>query len=1131
MFTKNMKIIFLPVALLVYANISYGQFMTNTPATSILEFSVFATASNMTSMVSNVVMTNKVASNYGGRLLTISTDRAAIILLKTNKTTNYLKNLGNHDDTFRLRIIKTNLSVAGLKFRYWFEDINGIKISNLGPIPRHSTNKFKFNVVFSNGNMPNHVEFRLGAQSMMGMNTFSTAYTGDYNAIKYGGDIGKSGLKGVVPQTNAPYQNDSFIRFSIGDNTPPTWVTLYKPYTNTYTNNTTVYFCWGKASDLESDIAGYQIEVDDDPSFAFPEKSSNIVDSTITNCTLTLTEGLKYWRVRALNGAGMYSTTNRVWNFKIDTILPTAPLLVFPKNNTCTNNGSLNIRWTKSSDAGSGISNYHVVMSSNNWSSTQRSMWSGSSGTTNIVLVLGNSLWRWKVLAKDKDGNIGLYSGVSNFTVDTLAPNAPTLSVPLNNVMTNTGVLSFRWNKTTDNGLAGITNYHIVMSSNNWISTQKSVWSGSSETTNIALTLGNSLWRWKVIAKDKAGNTNISAVSTFIIDTQAPNVTLLSSPSNNTMTNTGNITFNWYKPLDNGLTGISNYMLIISSNNFVSTQRSYNVIGSNQLSYVPAPLSAGVWTWRVAAVDKVNNVGTWSAVWTNTIDLIVPSISLISPTNQSILDMTNVTLLWSSSDDLTGVTETTLAVYTNGVNYILTNLLVSTQYVDVFTGTNYTWRVRVQDKAGNTNWSVLNAFRIRLADHMPPTAVSLIGPTNHSWTSNLQSSYGWTRSTDLSGTVTNYRIELSTDNFMTVVIASNITTTNAVVSVTGEGSWYWRIWSFDASGNSNVSMSFTNNIDRTAPFISLLTPSDNGLLLQNDVTFNWSANDGLGIGVQDYLLQISADDFVTVFKFTNLTGTASQLTLTNDTWQWRVRAVDQLGNARYSVTNTFEVRPYFASVTGNIRVTDGVHDIVIGSSSADTNQRVAGNTGVKIFIPMGGDVNPSSSIQIYYTLDGSIPMTNVNPLTATWNGTMWLVDIPDAITINSVGNVFKFRIMADGYSITNSMTADNSWGFRIAEIEEQQNSITVIPTIMDSASGVPLSIIYKTTKKTRVFVSVYNISGDLVRNIVDETQDADTYVAHWDGRNIRDQEVGGGIYFIIVKFDDDRPAIRKVVVK
>ena len=62
----------------------------------------------------------------------------------------------------------------------------------------------------------------------------------------------------------------------------------------------------------------------------------------------------------------------------------------------------------------------------------------------------------------------------------------------------------------------------------------------------------------------------------------------------------------------------------------------------------------------------------------------------------------------------------------------------------------------------------------------------------------------------------------------------------------------------------------------------------------------------------------------------------------------------------------------------------------------------------------------------------------------------------------------------------------------------------------------------------RVCLHVYNITGQLVRELVNEPQESGVYTVHWDGRNDRGAHVSSGIYFYRLEAGS-RSLVRKMV--
>jgi hypothetical protein len=66
---------------------------------------------------------------------------------------------------------------------------------------------------------------------------------------------------------------------------------------------------------------------------------------------------------------------------------------------------------------------------------------------------------------------------------------------------------------------------------------------------------------------------------------------------------------------------------------------------------------------------------------------------------------------------------------------------------------------------------------------------------------------------------------------------------------------------------------------------------------------------------------------------------------------------------------------------------------------------------------------------------------------------------------------------------------------------------------------------------SHITLRVYNITGQLVKTIVDEEKTPGTYTVTWDGRNNSNEEVASGIYFYELKSKNLRETKRMVLIK
>jgi len=65
----------------------------------------------------------------------------------------------------------------------------------------------------------------------------------------------------------------------------------------------------------------------------------------------------------------------------------------------------------------------------------------------------------------------------------------------------------------------------------------------------------------------------------------------------------------------------------------------------------------------------------------------------------------------------------------------------------------------------------------------------------------------------------------------------------------------------------------------------------------------------------------------------------------------------------------------------------------------------------------------------------------------------------------------------------------------------------------------------------RVSIRIYNVRGELVRTLVDETVTAGSYAIPWEGEDNRGQRVASGVYFVRMVAGDFRSTKKLMVLK
>ena len=240
---------------------------------------------------------------------------------------------------------------------------------------------------------------------------------------------------------------------------------------------------------------------------------------------------------------------------------------------------------------------------------------------------------------------------------------------------------------------------------------------------------------------------------------------------------------------------------------------------------------------------------------------------------------------------------------------------------------------------------------ITTSDTIAPTTpdnLTVLSPTT-----DATPTVSWTTSTD-SGTGLSsppYTLEWSMNATFTNVDGSMTTnSTSLAPSVNlADGSWYFRVKAADNAGNIATSATSSVVVIDTTPPTTPGTPSA-GVSWTNDntPTWNWTASTDAGVGLATtaYVIEWSQDT-----SFSNLDGMASipsdasytipdDLSLSDGTWYFRVKAIDALGHeslwSSYGTTRIDTVKPAIAlNGSSEITVIQGVAYTDAGAVAVD----------------------------------------------------------------------------------------------------------------------------------------------------------------------------------------------------
>ncbi len=623
---------------------------------------------------------------------------------------------------------------------------------------------------------------------------------------------------------------------------------------------------------------------------SFVSYNANVSTYVVVNVSLSdLTEGMYKWRVRAVGdgGAGGWVEFNSsTFSFGVDLTSPPAPSMsvITPLNRSSFNYTSVNFSFEGVSDNLSGVKNYEILVSTNEYFSSIS--FSSRPLTANAYADLAEGRYFWKTRVYDNAGNIGLWSSTKSFIIDITTPSI-TDNQPGDDVWrsSNSGVYSVFFN---DVGGSLLNKFQLKATSGpNQTGTVLFDWTDLATSINLSSyttpwSLTGSLWNLlsngtnyiSVRVYDNAGNyTSQSDVFYIRKDTVPPASVILTAPVSNSSTNITNITFSW-QGLTDGHSGVKGYEL------YISTREDFSVVvGSSYVVGLSKAflLDGGRYYWRVRAVDNADNFGSWSDVWSVLIDTVSPTIVDNQPgddvwrsSNSGVYSvffndvggslLSKFQLKATSGPNQTGTVLfdwTDLATSINLSSYTTPWSLTGSLWDLLSSGTNYI-SVRVYDNAGNYT-SQSDVFYIR-KDTVPPASVILTAPVSNSSTNITNITFSWQGLTDGHSGVKGYELYISTREDFSVVVGSSYVVGLSKAFLLDGGRYYWRVRAVDNADNfGSWSDVWSVLIDTVSPTIVDNQPGDDVERSSNVATYNVSFYDYGGSLLNKFQIRATTD--------------------------------------------------------------------------------------------------------------------------------------------------------------------------------------------------------------------------------------------------------------------------------
>jgi predicted phage tail protein len=573
------------------------------------------------------------------------------------------------------------------------------------------------------------------------------------------------------------------------------------PAASALINDASVNFTWGATQYADT----YQIQIDSQSNFALPIDQDETVD-TLTYESPTLTpDGVKYYRVRAINAYGDAGPWSAVRSFTLDTQPPAAPTLTSPANAAWIV-GVPSYTWAAVTGANAYRFEYDTEA---DFSHAITSAVLGSTSYKPMEQIPGTYYWR--VWARDAAGNWSTSASSTNsVTVLTAVPPAPKITPFSNGPLVKSASIVLNW------GAAYFADtYNLQISSSSAFTTLLINASLGADTLSYNFSAPNDGdFYTRVRALNSSAEASPwSAVYKFTVDTLAPAVPTLLSP------------------IGNSYPGTITPKLILAA---VSTAKTYEYqvddsgsfatpilnVSSSSAAYATTASQAlplGLLYWRARAVDAAGNASDWSA------PQAFYQTNQKTPNTTAVVTVATPTFTWSALAGATGYR--LLVCQDEGMTDCVIDKTLGpvTKYISpiVFSPEVYYWQISVVGGVFNGQTTLPIKFSV---SPIIPASPRPSYPANGASLSTSTPGLSWTSvSTALS-----YEIQINQASTFTADGLELTTGDGTIVSTSlADGKYYWRVRAIDENGAfskwSSISVFTVDTLKPDAP--SLISPA------------------------------------------------------------------------------------------------------------------------------------------------------------------------------------------------------------------------------------------------------------------------------------------------------------------
>ncbi|MBI4119297.1 MAG: chitobiase/beta-hexosaminidase C-terminal domain-containing protein [Parcubacteria group bacterium] len=390
-------------------------------------------------------------------------------------------------------------------------------------------------------------------------------------------------------------------------NRPPNTPVLATPTNESITSDNTPDLSWTAASPVDpdsDDTVTYDVQIDNNSDFSSPEYSTFDISGTSATAS-TLSDGLYYFRARAVDSNGYAGNWSSLIQFTIDT---TAPTGTFTINNDAAYATSRDVTLNFS-----GVSSDVTQLEIRDGTDGDFQPPVSYANSYSYTLTSGDEEKTLSVRFTDAAGNQSVETISDSMFLDTASPSTGDSGTDAD--WHNTGA-DIEVVLTCDDGSGS-------GCANTYYTTDGSEPSTSSATGNSVILSSDGQYTVKYFSADKAGNQEAvkTAANTVKIDKTKPSAPGLPSVTTSEKDNTPTWTWSASSDAGSGLPANPYSVQWCDNSDFEGCDANVAVVSDATFTN-PDALADGTWYFRVKAIDVAGNESEYSPVGSAVIDTI-----------------------------------------------------------------------------------------------------------------------------------------------------------------------------------------------------------------------------------------------------------------------------------------------------------------------------------------------------------------------------------------------------------------------------------------------------------------------------------------------------------------------------